>query len=632
MIPELGTLFLVIALVASGTVALLAAVYACGVRRLGALLACITHSGIYVLSLAICGAFVVLAYSFLVDDFTVAYVAENSNSKLPLLFKISAVWGGHEGSLLLWLLLIAVWTLSVSLFSRANKQVVQHVVWVLCGVFFAFVAFTLFTSNPFVRVLLSPPSEGGDLNPLLQDIGLALHPPLLYVGYVGFAVSFAFAIVALCHKDFSQKWASWMRPWANVAWAFLGFGIVLGSWWAYYELGWGGYWFWDPVENASFMPWLLGTALVHSLLVLEKRGAFRRWCALLAIATFGLSILGTFLVRSGILDSVHAFASSPERGRFLLLMLSAILVAATLLYISRAQSLQAHHALLTAKDGTLLVNNFLLVMACFVVLLGTLYPIVLDLLNLGRISVGPPYFEAMFVPLVSGMALVATYALLLPWVRSQLGGKTVIAIAIRVWLLALVLAALFVWFVPNTWHFGAWVAMTLAFGLSISGVWHLLRIKQLSALGAAMGHIGFAFLIAGAALTHIYSIEQSVRVRQGNTFTINDIAIEALAQREVSKANYISKQFRFVIGNDTTAVAEKRFYPVRQQTMTEAAIVAGFFGDVFIALGEQFQDGSWSVSLQYKAFIRWVWLGGILISFGAIASIAVTSVRRMRAH
>ena len=571
-------------------------------------------------------AFLCLAYSFLQNDFTVNYVANNSSQNLPTLFKISAVWGGHEGSLVLWLLLLSSWAGGVQLFSSAPTKVKVQLAVILAVVFIAFSSFTLLTSNPFDRVIFNPPTEGKDLNPLLQDIGLAFHPPLLYVGYVGFSVSFAFAIAGLWQGNFDQHWAKWMRPWTNMAWAFLGLGIALGSWWAYYELGWGGYWFWDPVENASLMPWLLGGALVHSLIVLEKRGIFSKWVSLLAISTFSLSILGAFLVRSGILDSVHAFSSSPERGRFLLILLFSLLVFSVLLYSFRAAKIGiAHGVRWQNKEILLLINNLLLVAACFTVLLGTLYPIVIDLLGGGRISVGPPYFEAIFKPLVVVMAVAGSVALISRWGKSDKALNLLRRYAYLA-LFSAGLATLLVLTILPYFSLGGWFALWLASSLIASAAWSIISSGFLqSSWAALLGHTGLALLLAGASLNTIYSTEQNVRLSADQSVEISGLTFQLKDYREFAQDNYVSRQAKIAVSKNgqplMEMLPEKRLYAIRSQLMTEAAIEPGALQDVFVVLGEKFHDGSLSFTIQMKAFIRWIWLGVILISLGTMLAI-----------
>ncbi len=571
-----------------------------------------------------------LTYGFITHDFSIYYVAANSNTALPTLYLISGVWGAHEGSLLFWALTLSLWTAVVTLFSRSVPEVmVARVVGVMGIVSVGFLLFMLFTSNPFER-LPNPPMEGRDLNPLLQDPGLAIHPPLLYMGYVGFSVAFAFAIAAMLGGRLDAAWARWSRPWTNVAWVFLTLGIVLGSWWAYYELGWGGWWFWDPVENASFMPWLVGTALIHSLAVTEKRGAFKAWTVLLAIFAFSLSLLGTFLVRSGVLSSVHAFATDPSRGVFILLFLSFVIGGSLLLYSWRASQIRSsvHFSLVSRETGLLLNNVILMVTACSI-LLGTLYPLVLDALGVGKISVGPPYFNSVFIPLTvplaalvgvgalarwkqeSGLALARKLAL--PLVVSIVGGLAIAMFALPFFTggaaLGLVLAI--------------WVFLTSALWVKEQGgvVGSVARISR-AGWGMFCGHVGIAVFIVGLALTSIYSQEQDLRIEHGQSYRLGGYDFLFNGAERIQGPNYVADRGDVTVSQDGKPVT--RLYPEKRNyssgmPMTEAGIDAGFTRDLFVALGEPLgKEGAWSLRIYHKPFVRWIWLGGLLMAFGGL--------------
>ncbi len=575
-------------------------------------------------------AYGILTWAFVSDDFSVAYVAHNSNSALPLVYKISGVWGAHEGSLLLWALILSAWTMAVSLFSRSlPEDSVALVLGVMGMVATGFLLFTLLTSNPFER-LFPVPADGRDLNPLLQDPGLAVHPPMLYMGYVGFSVAFAFALAALIGGRLDAAWARWSRPWTLVAWMFLTLGIMLGSWWAYYELGWGGWWFWDPVENASFMPWLVGTALIHSLAVTEKRGVFRTWTVLLAVFAFSLSLLGTFLVRSGVLTSVHAFASDPTRGVFILLFLGVVVGGSLALYAWRAPQIhtQARYALLS-RESLLLVNNVILVLAAATVLLGTLYPLVIDALGLGKISVGPPYFNTVFVPLMLPlMALIGVG----PNTRWKRQSAAELARRLRrAFVLALVLAAAALGLWAERLTPGVAVTVALALWIFTSALTDLrarLRNRSLLGLpgsywGMLAAHLGVAVFALGVAISSAYSLEKDVRMGPGDTAELGGFEFRFEALNEIEGPNYTAARARIrVLRGDrevTLLTPEKRFYRVQGMPMTEAAIDAGLFRDLYVALGEPIADSDdWALRIYYKPFIRWIWLGAIFMALGGL--------------
>jgi cytochrome c-type biogenesis protein CcmF len=592
-------------------------------------------------------SFACLANAFLLDDFSLAYVANNSNTLLPDRFKFSAVWGAHEGSLLLWALILAGWSAAVALRSRdLPLQLSARVLSVLGAIAVGFCLFLLLTSNPFDRILPVPPVEGGDLNPLLQDFGLIVHPPMLYMGYVGFAVPFAFAIAALIGGQFDSAWARWSRPWINVAWVFLTIGIALGSWWAYYELGWGGWWFWDPVENASFMPWLVGTALVHSIAATEKRGVFRSWTLLLAIFAFSLSLLGAFLVRSGILTSVHAFASDPERGIFILGFLALVVGGSLLLFALRGPAMdRAAGYGAWSREMMLLLNNIILVSSMAMILVGTLYPLLADVLGLGKISVGPPYFNFFFVPLMALLALCMGLAVVSRWKKSELAlmrrrgfVPALISVAAAL-ILPLFLAAEISWASYSiaaaiTLFLGVWVI-----AMSLEDLWQKSSGRIAKALklsgsywGMICAHIGLAVCVLGVGLTTVYDIQRDLRMAPGDRVEIRDYSFEFVGVEPVQGPNYSAYRGEVLVESEGQTIArlmpEKRSYKAGGQVMTEADIDAGLFRDLFVSLGEPLGDQAWAVRLQVKPFVRWIWLGAILIALGGLIAAGDRRYRR----
>ncbi|WP_111976660.1 heme lyase CcmF/NrfE family subunit [Algibacillus agarilyticus] len=570
-----------------------------------------------------------LVWAFYTNDFSVSYVANNSNSLLPWYFKISAVWGAHEGSLLLWIWILSLWSIGVALFSRQlDDEDVARVIAVMGFIAVGFLAFILITSNPFERTFPHFPVDGHDLNPLLQDFGLIIHPPMLYMGYVGFSVAFAFAIAALISGKLDATWARWTRPWTLAAWGFLTCGIALGSWWAYYELGWGGWWFWDPVENASFMPWLAGTALIHSLAVTEKRNSFKSWTLLLAITAFSLSLLGTFLVRSGILVSVHAFASDPERGLFILVYLLIVIGGALTLYAARASKMESSHRFtLFSREVLLFINNILLIVALVVVLLGTLLPLVHKEIGLGSISIGEPFFNQIFAYLFVPFALVLGIAPLVRWKQDKLPrNKSKLFIALGLATL-FALTCYFIYAIDHIWtllgvSLAVWIVVLTLFEIMQNGN---LRKLPLSHWGMVMGHVGFAFLIAGISLTQFGSVEKDVRMAVGDKVDLGRYIFSLDSVDSVAGPNYSSYMATVSVKHDTALFklfAEKRFYQVQSSVMTEAGIDPGFTRDLYVALGEQMSDGSWAVRVYVKPFVRWIWLGAIFMCFAAILCIA----------
>ncbi|PSJ18484.1 heme lyase CcmF/NrfE family subunit [Nitrosomonas supralitoralis] len=635
MIPEIGNFSLILALLLAtlqGTLPIIGA--ARGIPSWIALARPVVQ-GQFVFILI---AFFCLAYSFVSSDFSVLNVANNSNTELPFHFRLAATWGSHEGSLLLWVLMLASWSVAVSVFSKQlPDDVVARVIGVLGLVSIGFLTFMLFTSNPFDR-LLPAAMEGSDLNPLLQDFGMVVHPPMLYMGYVGFSVAFAFAIAALLSGKLDATWARWSRPWTIIAWVFLTIGIMLGSWWAYYELGWGGWWFWDPVENASFMPWLVGTALVHSLAVTEKRGSFKSWTVLLAITTFGLSLLGTFLVRSGVLTSVHAFATDPARGVFILGFLVIVISCALLLFAWRAPKVGLGGKFdLLSRESMLLANNILLLVAAASVMLGTLYPLIIDALGLGKLSVGPPFFEAVFVPIMTPAIFLIGIGPISRWKQMSLP-----ALAVRLrWAFAIsMISALITPFFMGEWKpmvsFGLllsfWIIVcafvNLKHRLNNSGEGNLfirLSKQSRSYYGMHCAHIGVAVFIIGVTLVNSYETEKDVRMEIGSKVTVGDYVFQFNGTSDVVGPNYKAIKGDLSVFKDGQFIRnlypEKRTYNASGMAMTEAAIDTGLFRDLYVALGEPLSNGAWVVRAYHKPFVDWIWFGCLLMAMGGITSI-----------
>lgn len=580
-----------------------------------------------------------LVISFVVHDFSVLYVANNSNTQLPLIYRVSAVWGAHEGSLLLWALVLSIWTAAVSFFSKdVPDEVVARVIAVMGLVMVGFLLFMLLTSNPFERLAIAP-LEGRDLNPLLQDFGLAVHPPMLYIGYVGLSVAFSFAVAAMLGGQLDSAWARWSRPWTNIAWVFLTFGIALGSWWAYYELGWGGWWFWDPVENASFMPWLIATALIHSLAATEKRGAFKAWTVLLAIFAFSLSLLGTFLVRSGVLTSVHAFASDPTRGVFILLFLGLVVGGSLLLYSIRAPRIRSYVSFdLVSRESALLFNNVILVVAAISILLGTLYPLLLDALGVGKISVGPPYFNSVFIPLTAPLAMAMGIGAFMRWKKDSF---SLVMKKMRVALvISLLVGGLFPLLFMSEFKWQAAFGLVLAVWVVASGVRGIVartenKTNKLQALrrlprgywGMQVAHFGIAVFIVGITLTSLYSAEKDLRLVPGESHELGGYTFTFNGVITTQGANYTAFEGALDVTKDGQYIAslkpQKRIYLVQTMPMTEAAIDAGLTRDLFVALGESLDStssnsGAWSLRIYHKPFIRWIWLGAIFMGLGGL--------------
>jgi len=623
MIPELGQFALALALAVAIAQAIVPLV---GAARGDAAWIALARPTAQTQALLVAFAFGCLTHAFVANDFSVAYVAAHSNSALPLHYRISGVWGGHEGSLLLWTLMLGVWMSAVSLFSgHLPEEMTARVLGVMGLVSAGFLAFLLFTSNPFDRQFPAA-ADGQDLNPLLQDPGMVLHPPMLYMGYVGFSVAFAFAIAALLSGRLDAAWARWSRPWTTIAWCFLKVGIALGSGWAYYELGWGGWWFWDPVENASFMPWLVGTALIHSLAVTEKRGSFRSWTVLLAIIAFGLSLLGTFLVRSGVLTSVHAFAVDPKRGIFILGLFTLFIGGALALYAWRTSriGLGGDFAPLS-RESLLLANNVLLTAAGASVFLGTLYPLAIDALGVGKISVGPPYFETVFVPLMVPALFLMGVGPLARWKRTSLPE---LAVLLR-WALGVSIAAgLLLPFAFGQWHALTGLGLALALWVAITGVLSLRKRPRGSRayLGMVVAHLGVAVFVVGVTLVKSYESDQDANMKPGDVVELGGYAFRLDDVTNQRGPNYIAARATITVTRngktETVLHPEKRLYVVQNMPMTEAAIQPGLTRDLYVSLGDPLENGAWLVKVQHKPFIDWIWGGCLIMALGGLLAAA----------
>ena len=627
MLPELGQIALLLALLVAALQALLPLL---GAQRGIAPLMAVARPAAFLQLALVALAFAILTHGFVTQDFSLRYVAENSNSLLPMIYRYTAVWGAHEGSLLLWALILAAWTAAVAGFSKALPMpVVARVLGVMGVVAVGFLAFLIFTSNPFER-LLPTAAEGRDLNPLLQDPGMIIHPPMLYLGYVGFSVPFAFAIAALLEGRIDAQWLRWTRPWTNVAWGFLTLGIALGSWWAYYELGWGGWWFWDPVENASFMPWLAGAALLHSQAVTEKRGSFGGWTLLLAIAAFSLSLLGTFLVRSGVLTSVHAFAADPTRGLFVLVFLGIVIGGSLLLYALRAPDADANAKPFAAasRETLLLLNNLLLTTACAMVLLGTLYPLLADALELGKISVGPPYFALMFLLLMAPLVALLPFGPLTKWQREDIASPLRM---LAPWAAFALIAGIVAFFVApqGKWKAAAGIlgAIWVGFG-TLRFLWSRWRMQGAKftreMLGMSLAHLGIAVFLVGALLVEGLALQRELAVKPGETVTLGARAFRFDGVIETRGPNYVADKgtVQVLRGDriEATLHPEKRRYAAGGQVMTESGIAPGLLGDAYVALGEPLGGESWALRVHVKPFIRWIWAGALLMALGGFVT------------
>jgi cytochrome c-type biogenesis protein CcmF len=629
MIPELGNFALIVALLLAIVQGVLPIV---GAQRGNATLMAVARPAAQGQFVFVAIAFGCLAWSFLVNDFSVLNVAQNSFSELPKIYRFTATWGSHEGSILLWILILNIWTLAVSIWSRhLPEDMAARVIGVMGLIATGFLIYSLFASNAFIR--LNPaPADGRDLNPLLQDPGMVGHPPMLYMGYVGFSVAFAFAIAALLSGKLDAAWARWSRPWTIVAWVFLTIGITGGSWWAYNELGWGGWWFWDPTENASFMPWLAGTALIHSLAATEKRGVFKTWTILLALTAFSLSLLGTFLVRSGVLSSVHAFATDPKRGAFILAFLGVVIGGSLLLYAFRAPKMITGGSFSWfSRESLLLANNVVIVAALGAVVLGTLYPLFIDAMGLGKISVGPPYFDAVFVPLMTPALFLIGVGPLARWKQADLPGMVV---RLRVALIVSVVTALLLPLTVGGFRpmvsLGLAMAIWIAFTVIIAFMERLRHVEgpRLAALrslprafwGMHVAHLGLAVVVTGITLVSAYETERNVKMNVGDTTHLAGYTFTFKGVQEVDGPNYHAAQGTVAVsrGGETEFVMypQKRVFNASGMPMTKAAINYGLFRDIYVSLGDKVGANAWNVRVYHKPFVGWLWIGGFLLALG----------------
>ncbi len=632
MIAELGNYALALSL----AIAILLAIFPLwGAEKGSVQMMSLARPMTYGLFVVLTFSFGALFYLFAVNDFSVQYVVNNSNTTLPIYYRLSAVWGSHEGSLLLWIWLLSLWSAAVALFSKhLPQEATARVLGIMGIISIGFLLFMLFTSNPFNRTFPEFPVDGKELNPLLQDVGLIFHPPLLYMGYVGFSVAFAFAIASLMTGKLDTAWARWSRPWTMAAWVFLTLGIVLGSWWAYYELGWGGWWFWDPVENASFMPWLAGTALLHSLAVTEKRGSFKAWTVLLAISAFSLCLLGTFLVRSGILVSVHAFASDPTRGLYVLAYLIVVIGGSLSLYAYKGSQIRSRdNAERYSRERLLLLNNILLMTALCVVLLGTLLPLVHKQLGLGSISIGAPFFDQMFLIIMTPFALLLGIGPLVKWRRDQFSAiRTSVIVSLIIMLIA---GFALPYLLQDKLTVSAVLGTMMAVIIVLLSLYEMHQrathresfLKGVTKLsrshwGMVLAHLGVAMTVWGIAFSQNYSVERDVRMSVGDTVQIADYDFTFKGISDANGPNYIGGKAQIDITYhgkpEATLFAEKRLYTVSKMPMTEAAIDWGFTRDLYVALGEKLENNAWALRLYYKPFIRWIWLGGLFMALGGL--------------
>lgn len=635
MIPEIGHYALILALLIAIIQGVLPLI---GLAKNNEKLLAIATPTARLQSVLIILSFLCLDYAFYANDFSVLYVASTSNSNLPLIFRLAAIWGGHEGSMLFWVTILAVWTLAVTLFAKELPLRFRSTLIAVMGlVTVGFVMFILFTSNPFER-LIPAAIDGRDLNPLLQDPGMVFHPPLLYMGYVGFSVAFAFAIAALLDGRLDVTWARWTRPWTTAAWVFLTLGIALGSRWAYYELGWGGWWFWDAVENASFMPWLIGTALIHSLAVTEKRDAFKAWTVLLSICAFSLSLLGTFLVRSGVLTSVHAFATDPSRGLFILMFLVIVIGGALILFALRAPSVGLGEKFdLVSRESLLLSNNVVLFTATGAVLLGTLYPLLIDAMGAGKISVGPPYFDTVFVAIMAPGIFLMGIGPIARWKKATIPE---LASKLKWALIVSIVSALLVPSVMGRLTPMIFVGLLMAFWV-MSSIFVSIKAR-LNAIpsgslrqkfksfgpafnGMLLAHFGLAIFIVGVTMVKGYESEIDLTMQKGETKLINEYNFRFEGTLPIRGPNYVAKQGQFYVTKDGKEIAlltpEKRFYPVQRAVMTEASISINPVRDIYVSLGEELEEGGWSVRVYFKPFVQWIWVGCLLMALGGMLTI-----------
>ena len=628
MIPELGHFALIIAFAISIVQSIVPII---GAAKNDRSLMALARPAALTQFLFVGLAYASLTYAFINFDFSVLYVSNHSNLVQPLMYRISGVWGSHEGSLLLWTLILSVWTTAVAVYSKNLPEVLMaRVLAVMAMISTGFLAFMLFTSNPFERIFPAP-ADGSELNPLLQDPGLIIHPPMLYMGYVGFSVAFAFAVAALLGGKLDATWARWSRPWTTIAWSFLTFGIALGSWWAYNELGWGGWWFWDPVENASFMPWLVGTALIHSLASTEKRGVFKSWTVLLAILAFSLSLLGTFIVRSGVLVSVHAFATDPSRGVFILAFLVVVIGGSLGLYAWRSATVVSHGRFTWfSRESALLMNNIIFLTAAAAVFVGTMYPLVVDAFGIGKISVGRPYFDTMFSLIAIPLLLLLGVGPAVRWKGDN--ASRLIKVSLFIFMLSLIIGLLLPFLIEDKLNIttglglaGAlWVALT-----TLKDLFERLSKKlklSLSYLGMVVAHFGIAIFVAGVTVTMSYSEEKDLRMVPGSSYNISGYDFRFQGVRKVQGPNYTADEAVIEVwhGEEKSGVLlpQKRIYSGKGNPMTDASIDKTLSRDLYAALGEELENGAWSMRVYYKPMIRWIWLGCIFMSLGGVLAVS----------
>lgn len=638
MIPEIGLFALIIAF---GIAIIQGVVPLVGAARNDATMISMARPAAWAQLLFVSIAYAALTYAFVVHDFSVSYVSLHSNLVQPLMYRISGVWGSHEGSMLLWALILSIWTTAVAIFSRSLPAVLMARVLAVMGLIsVGFYAFMLWTSNPFER-RFPVPADGNALNPLLQDPGLALHPPMLYMGYVGFSVAFAFAVAALLGGKLDATWARWSRPWTTVAWSFLTFGIALGSWWAYNELGWGGWWFWDPVENASFMPWLVGTALIHSLASTEKRGVFKSWTVLLAILAFSMSLLGTFIVRSGVLVSVHAFATDPSRGVFILIFLCIVIGSSLALYAWRSGTVTSTGRFSWfSRETALLLNNVILLTAATAVFVGTMYPLVVDALGIGKISVGRPYFDAMFAIISIPLILLLGIGPVMRW-KSDSWQRLTKSLSI-IFAVSLSLGIILPFVVDGVLNIAAGLGLAGAIWIAITTLQSLYqRIKTsshlpLSFLGMIMAHLGMAVFVAGVTMVMSYHQEKDVRLEPGSTYELSGYEFKFLGTKEIEGPNYSAQQGHLEVSKQGEKVTD--LYPQKREyvamgnpmPMTEASVDTNLIRDIYAAMGEPLGEKAWSLRLYYKPMISWIWLGCLLMTVGGILAVSDRRYRQKR--
>jgi len=628
MIPELGHFALIIAFVVSIVQCVVPLI---GAARNDAALISVARPAALTQFLFVGLAYAALTHAFITHDFSVLYVSNHSNLIQPLMYRISGVWGSHEGSLLLWTLILSIWTIAVAIYSRNLPEILMaRVLAVMAMISSGFLAFMLFTSNPFERIFPAP-LDGSELNPLLQDPGLIIHPPMLYMGYVGFSVAFAFAVAALLGGKLDATWARWSRPWTTIAWSFLTFGIALGSWWAYNELGWGGWWFWDPVENASFMPWLVGTALIHSLASSEKRGVFKSWTVLLAILAFSLSLLGTFIVRSGVLVSVHAFATDPARGVFILAFLVIVIGGSLGLYAWRSATVVSFGRFRWySRETALLLNNIIFLTAAVAVFIGTMYPLVVDAFGIGKISVGRPYFDAMFSFIAIPLLLLLGIGPTLRWKGDQWQRtvKTMSAFFVA----SLVLGLLVPFLIEDKLNLATGLGLAGALWVALTTLNHFVsRLRRkinlpLAYVGMVLAHFGVAIFVAGVTMTVSYSEEKDLRMEPGSSYNISGYDFRFQGVRKVKGPNYMADEavLEVWLGDEMAGelLPQKRIYSGKGNPMTDASIDKTFTRDLYAALGEELENGAWSMRVYYKPMIRWIWLGCLFMAFGGVLAVS----------